>query len=114
MRGSNRRIEFIMGKTGNTSANYTTTSDISVLNTYHHIIITVTGSTSAIYVNGEIEATSTISNRIQSTSDLRIGRRVDGFAATNGKIPVVKLYNRALTADEVQQNYNAYKNRFNL
>jgi hypothetical protein len=114
MRGSNKTIGLIMGKTGNTSANYITTGNISVLNTYHHIIVTITGTTSAIYVNGKIEATGTISNRIQSTSDLRIGRRVDGFAATSGKIPITKIYNRALTSQEVQQNYNAVKERFNL
>jgi hypothetical protein len=32
----------------------------------------------------------------------------------NGQIPVVKIYNRALTQTEVAQNYNAIKSRFNL
>lgn len=31
-----------------------------------------------------------------------------------GYIPVVKIYNRALTAAEVRQNYQQYKTRFNL
>jgi hypothetical protein len=31
-----------------------------------------------------------------------------------GSIAIVKLYNRALTATEVLQNYNATKSRFNL
>jgi hypothetical protein len=32
----------------------------------------------------------------------------------NGNISSVKVYNRALSASEVQQNYNAQKSRFNL
>jgi len=27
---------------------------------------------------------------------------------------VAKIYNRALTLEEVKQNYNAYKNRFDI
>jgi len=114
MRGSNRSFSLIMGKTGNTSANYISTGNISVLNTFHHVIATVNGTTATIYVNNVQEGTGTISNRIQSTSALRIGRRVDNFATAEGKIPIVKLYNRALTASEVLQNYNATKSRFGL
>jgi hypothetical protein len=32
----------------------------------------------------------------------------------NGSIPIVKFYNRALTAAEVQQNFNALKGRYGL
>ena len=32
----------------------------------------------------------------------------------NGEMPVAKLYNKALTAQEVKQNYQQYKTRFNL
>ena len=33
---------------------------------------------------------------------------------SQGEISTVKVYNRALTADEVAQNYNALKSRFGL
>ena len=29
-----------------------------------------------------------------------------------GKIPIVRVYNRALSTEEIKQNYNATKNRF--
>jgi hypothetical protein len=32
----------------------------------------------------------------------------------NGAVYVGKVYGRALTSDEIKQNYNSYKNRFNL
>jgi hypothetical protein len=37
-----------------------------------------------------------------------------GGAWLNGSIPLVRLYNRALTAQEVSQNFNAIRGRFNL
>jgi len=42
------------------------------------------------------------------------GRTDDGTQFMNGNISQVSIYNRALTASEVQQNYNATKSRFNL
>jgi len=112
MRGNNNQFIFIMAQSGNSNATYLNTSSILSLNTYYHVVVTVSGSTSKIFVDGEQKATGSISSRSQSTADLRIGWRVDGFAATNGKIPITKLYNKALTAAEVLQNYNATKGRF--
>jgi hypothetical protein len=44
-----------------------------------------------------------------------IGRYTGGTGyEMNGYLPVVKIYNRALTAGEVIDNYNHYKTRFNL
>jgi hypothetical protein len=114
MRSSQGRFTLVMGKSGNSSANYLNTSNVLSQNLYYHVVATVSGSTSKIFINGVEAESGSISNRIQSTSDLRIGWRVDGFAATNGGIPIVKLYNKALTAAEVFQNYNATKGRFGL
>ena len=38
----------------------------------------------------------------------------NGDTIHNGEIPIIRLYNRCLKADEVTRNFNAYKNRFNL
>ena len=48
---------------------------------------------------------------IISSHALKIGRN-QGFADWFGKIYLTQIYNRALSADEVQQNYTALKNRF--
>ena len=43
------------------------------------------------------------------------GMRFDNNGeGVDGSIPITKVYSKALTADEVMQNYKAYKNRFNL
>tara|TARA_B110000495_G_C22934014_1_gene546107 strand:- start:17 stop:1162 length:1146 start_codon:yes stop_codon:yes gene_type:complete len=114
MRSSPGMFMLIMGGSGNSSANYLSTASNLSQNIYYHVVATVSGSTSKIFVNGVQAASGTISTRIQSTSDLRIGWRVDGFAATNGEIPLTKIYNRALTAAEILQNFNATKSRFGL
>jgi hypothetical protein len=46
---------------------------------------------------------------------MKIGLWTGGNSyAFQGKVAVVHMYNRALTAAEVLQNYNAQKNRFGL
>jgi hypothetical protein len=113
MRGSNRAI-FIIGNSNNTSSTNISTATIFAFNTYYHIVSTVQGSTGTIYVNGVPQASGSISSRHQSTGDIRIGRRVDDFAQAQGKIPMVKLYNRALSAQEIQQNFNATRGRYGI
>jgi hypothetical protein len=79
----------------------------------------------AIYFNGsEVASTAdaivgTPSNPIASaTSPIRIGHSVNisnnSSQLMNGKISNISIYNRALTADEIRQNYNALKGRFGL
>ena len=48
-----------------------------------------------------------------TATSIKLGNDVSGYCF-NGQIPVTKIYNRGLTAAEVQQNYNKYKSRFNL
>ena len=50
-----------------------------------------------------------------SVSNIDIGRirNENGFAYI-GRIPNIKIYNRALSALEVLQNYNVQKTRFGL
>jgi hypothetical protein len=48
-----------------------------------------------------------------SLTTFRIGRDSrTGSTALTGRIPQVSIYNRALTAAEIQQNYNALKSRY--
>ena len=110
-----RQANFIMGNSTNNGAVATTTDNtVITIGAYHHIVATVSGTTSSIYVNGVLKQTSTISSRNQATSDIKIGRRIDGFADSLGVQPIAKLYDLALTAEEVKSNFNVYRNRFNI
>jgi hypothetical protein len=86
-------------------------------NTYH--ITTVVGSSGVfLYVNGELSKTYNPSfnwGNISSsqTAYLNIGRTYPNYYL-NSKNRVVRMYGRGLTADEIKQNYNVYKKRFNI
>ena len=87
-----------------------------------HVTYVYDNNTSTIYayINGELANSQTNSNFNWSlptdTTRTKIGTSTQGgwgyYHEMN--LPVIKCYNKALTSAEVQQNYNAYKNRFNL
>jgi hypothetical protein len=103
--------------TGNLGTTNTLTSNTTLSNgTYYHVVGTYNGSSKVLYINGISEASTTLTNAINITSAVAsIGYlRYLNNQYLNGEIPVAKIYNRALTAQEVRQNYQQYKTRFNL
>ena len=79
---------------------------------WYHIVGTYDGANVRIYTNG-IESNSTPSSVTLNTTDtnLDIGR----FNNDNeypDQLAQPRIYNRALTAEEVQRNYNAGKNTY--
>ena len=82
---------------------------------YHHIVATKNGSLVTIYVDGNVAISQNFGSAISQTNNtLYIGSYNGGSAYFAGRIPIAKIYNRALSAAEVKQNYNKYKTRFNL
>jgi hypothetical protein len=86
---------------------------------WYHIVGIQDISEIKIYANGALLTNGTIASG-QSALNLTSKTIALGYWENNntrhlnGNIAVVKLYNRALTASEVLQNYNAQKSRFNL
>jgi len=69
------------------------------------------------YVNSSlVSQPSVISADVTNSRPLyRIGRDIrTGTTALNGKVAHLSIYNRALSSQEVLQNYNAQKSRFGL
>ena len=81
-------------------------------NTY--VAVTFNGTSYQLYINGVADGNSVSDNAPASSNDNYIGRQGNTGTYLLGDIPVLKVYNSALTATEVTQNYNAYKNRFNI
>ena len=84
---------------------------------YNYFVVTRSGTTHTIYLNGSTNSLSkTGSSATLGTAEMAIGAWYGSTSSQRftGEIPVVKLYNRALTADEVARNYNAIKSRFNI
>ena len=83
------------------------------LNKWKHLVCTANGTTGKIYIDGELIATASTTNFPSNVNgDLRIGDWAATGYRVNGSIPIVRLYNKVLTATEVLQNYNAQKSRF--
>lgn len=68
-----------------------------------------------LYRDGVQVNTATLTKSVDTGINWRIGADVNGAGlAITGNIPLVKVYNRVLSAAEVAQNYRHYKTRFNL
>jgi hypothetical protein len=86
--------------------------DISApaLNEWHHIVGTYDGSTLKFYLNSTLaNSTSITATPNQNNDALQI---LQSQYSIDGRIGCAKVYNKALSASEVLQNYNAQKNRF--
>jgi hypothetical protein len=94
-----------------------TTGTITLaLNTWYHITgVWIAGSSIQCYVNGVLDGTTSTSGTSlrTSTNGWWIGS-ISTSLFTSGYNAVAQVYNRALSASEIQQNYNAQKSRFNL
>jgi hypothetical protein len=88
------------------------------LNTWFHIVGTYDGTTIRQYTNGTQVDSLNYTGTPSSGGEVRINRRWDDVVSSgnlfDSNIATVRIYNRALTASEIQQNYNATKSRFGL
>jgi hypothetical protein len=91
------------------------------LNTFYNFVITINSSnkTGVLYINGAVEASiSGLATQIGNNEPLYIG--VDAPTGSsegsffNGNISNVQIYNRTLSATEVQQNFNALRGRYGI
>jgi hypothetical protein len=91
---------------------FTTTSGV-----WYNVALVREENTLRIYVNGEQKASADASavGDITSTADLRIGRNYLDGQPFNGLIDEVRIYNRALSATEVNECYQGiYSNESGL
>ena len=98
--------------------NFGTKSYNFINGVWYNITVTInTSSQGSIFINGIQQGTPvTFSNLNLSntTNNLQVGSYITNSVPMNGNISNTQLYNRALSATEVLQNYNALKSRFNL
>ena len=109
-----------------TTGNHTNGPVITVSNffdgTWKHLVMTWDSgsSTTSIYKNGVLQTAQTSSNAAANRNiadTVKLGGNIYGWAAAtdwSGSIANTKIYNRALTQQEILQNYNAQKTRFGL
>ena len=83
--------------------------------TWYNVAVTWDGSTARGYLNGQFITTLAVGTASNQTETFTIGA-TDGGAQTGmiGGISQTLAYNRALTASEVAQNFNALRGRFGI
>jgi hypothetical protein len=80
---------------------------------WSHIVITKEGNNGKIYKNGQLAISNTFTNpSIQGSNVLNMGKFVAGGRNWQGKYGNFRGYNRALSVDEVLQNYQATQYKF--
>jgi len=87
------------------------------INNWYNIVYTRSGSTNTLYVNGTQSGSTFTDQTNISISNaytflMRSQHLTNQF--TNGQLAQYAMYNKALTASEITQNYNALKGRFGL
>ena len=81
------------------------------------VTVTYDSSNLKIYIEGSLNVTESCTKTITHANPIAIGDRGGDLGNNNGidgKIAIVQVYNRALTASEVLQNFNAHRGRFGV
>jgi hypothetical protein len=81
-------------------------------NRWLHIVSTFAGTSLINYVNTTASSPVTATGFNFSNSNFSIGLNNPGENYFDGKVSIARIYNRALTATEIAQNYNALKSRY--
>ena len=82
-------------------------------NTLYNLTITYNGAITEMHVNGvSIGTSNAMSGNLNSRTFGYVGSTAQAFEFLNGRIFNTLLYNRALSASDILQNYNASKNRY--
>ena len=86
--------------------------------TWCMIAVSVTSTAATAYLcqsSGITSATNTVNHTSTTLDDIKIGQ--DDLTASrffNGRIATAMIYDRALSADEITQNFNALRSRYGL
>ena len=112
-------IAYFDGTTFQPAGGFGTGRGIQITNsTWQNLTYTKSGTSVIGYLNGNQVASYTATSATVSylNRDFKIAGAVSGSNSRpyRGKISNTQIYNRALSATEILQNYNQLKSRFNL
>lgn len=95
-----------------TAIDYNYSSSIS--NIWFQVVGTYNSSHNSLYVNGTLQSTgSTISGNVNG-GGFNISQGVSNVAYQKGSGSIYRTYNKALSASEIQQNFNATRGRYGI
>ena len=99
-----------------TSNNWFWTDNYTIAqNNWYHAVGTYDGSNVRLYVNSVLQlTTASVATPISSSSGIYLMRRWDSADYFGGSLNTVKIYNRALSAAEIKQNFEATRDRYGI
>ena len=96
-----------------TTSNPVTSGAVLTQNKWHHIVLTRSGGTYTQFLDGSQVATGSGSSASLDSSTTRIGASsANSLYNVDGRVGQVRVYDKALSADEVMQNYRFTKNDY--
>lgn len=114
---TNGTIIFNFASAGDTGERAYISTATCQLNQHSHIVCVKNGVNVAIYKDGVLTASSTADTLATAgwgSTTWSIGQRGNSTFYFSGTIPLVKAYNRGLSALEVSQNFNAIRGRYGI
>ena len=83
---------------------------------WYNVCLTRQSNVVSYYINGAFDIQRTLANPLTlNTGNVGIGSHPSNLSyRTNGNISSVKIYNRVLSAIEVQQNFEALRGRYGI
>jgi hypothetical protein len=91
----------------------TSSTNVANGNWYHCIVVYNTSGT-FLYLNSVLNASNSVTDNVNTPLGFRIGSDISGTNNWNGSVSNVQIYNRALSGNEIKQNFEAYRGRFGV
>lgn len=119
---ANNEFAWLATSNGNFSGALIGTGEQVVANTWYQVVGVFNSNTNTlqIYINGVLKRSAVRTGQtagvlLNAARNVLIGATPeDGARRLQGRMSVARLYNRALEATEVLQNFNATRARFNI
>jgi len=119
------RITLYQGKPSfeidaNSTRSSVRSATIATADQWYHIVGVRSGTTGYLYINGILNNQNSVTgNVISADTDSQfvignISRPTSLTEGWNGNIAQASIYNKALTASEIQQNFNALRSRYGI
>ena len=99
------------------TSNVNNTSFLNQTSLYVNSIWVINGSSIKFYINGQQQGTGTASfTNTDTTQPIYIGKTItsSGDSALFSNLSNISIYNRALSAEEVRQNFEALRGRYGI
>ena len=96
------------------AAGIVTSTSATSDDTWTHAAVTRTDNTISVYINGVLENTGITTHTFSDYAKVTIGANRPRSTFYKGDISQVQIYKKALSSDDIQQNFRSLKKRFGL